>query len=220
MHYIRFPIELIPQSFAGYAGGNKLGKNPNKPGSAGIVCYHNLMGVADYGKLGYGEVVGMQIPESSFRAFADEYFSLFGSDKERPDKVGDDAMIMCMYSNGMWHLQLTPTHRTHRRHIQGDRGSEYRSLVGIPGGVQSPLYPALQAAADAKGLRLMEGKGNDADTLGKKMVWVMDSDTFPFKPAEVYHQYHGTCTRRTHHVSWICHKRKLCIHVTESSLCA
>jgi hypothetical protein len=68
------------QSLAGYAGSTKLGSN-------NLVCYHNLLGVGDYGKLGYGEVVGMQIPEDSVDKFADQYFSLFGSDRERPDKV-------------------------------------------------------------------------------------------------------------------------------------
>ena len=74
---------------------------------------------------------------------------------------------------------------------KGDRGPEYRSLVGLPGGVQSPLYPALEKAAAERGLRLAVGKGDDADTLGKRAVWVMDSDKFPFYQAEIYHQFHG-----------------------------
>ena len=41
------------------------------------VCYHNFMGVADYGKYGHGEVVGMKIPQSSIGDFAKEYFDLF-----------------------------------------------------------------------------------------------------------------------------------------------
>ncbi len=45
--------------------------------SYGKVCYHNFMGVADYGKLGHGEVVGMRIPASSIGDFAKEYFDLF-----------------------------------------------------------------------------------------------------------------------------------------------
>ena len=35
------------------------------------------MGVADYGKLGHGEVVGMKIPENKIGDFAKEYFDLF-----------------------------------------------------------------------------------------------------------------------------------------------
>lgn len=123
------------------------------------MCYHNLRGVGDYGRRGFGEVVGLEVPAGSFRAFADEYVSLFGADRERPDK--------------------------------GDRGAEYRSLVGLPGGVKSPLFPQLEAAAKLSGLRLQEGRGNDADTLGSRgLAWVMDSDKFPFRQAEVYHQFH------------------------------
>ena len=51
-------------SAAGYAGSTKLGKDSRDPTSKGIVCYHNLLGEGDYGKLGHGEVVGMKIPES------------------------------------------------------------------------------------------------------------------------------------------------------------
>lgn len=99
------------------------------------------------------------MPDSAVSAFADEYFSLFGSDSERPDK--------------------------------GDRGPEYRSLIGIPGGMNSKYFTEINTAAEKKGLKLLAGKGDDADTLGKKIVWVMDTAAFPFKQAEVYHQYHG-----------------------------
>lgn len=64
-----------------------MGKNSQIPGGKGVVCYHNLLGVADYGSLGHGEVVGMKIPESSVGDFANEYFKLFGADLDRPDKV-------------------------------------------------------------------------------------------------------------------------------------
>jgi hypothetical protein len=45
--------------------------------------------------------------------------------------------------------------------------------------------------AAEKGLQLVEGKGDDADTLFKKKVWVLDSNKFPFRQAEIYHQFHG-----------------------------
>jgi hypothetical protein len=57
-------------SAAGYAGGLKTD-------SEGRVCYHNFSGIADYGKLGHGEVVGMTIPQSSISEFAELYFSLY-----------------------------------------------------------------------------------------------------------------------------------------------
>ena len=70
-----------------------------------------------------------------------------------------------------------------------DRGPEYRSLVGLPGGVNSPLFKELEKAGKDK-VEFRAGNGDDGDTLGKRLVWVMDSDTFPFYPAEPYHQFH------------------------------
>jgi hypothetical protein len=57
-------------SKAGYAGGTRTD-------SQNRVCYHNLLGVADYGKLGHGEVVGMTIPQDNIVDFSEVYFSLF-----------------------------------------------------------------------------------------------------------------------------------------------
>lgn len=48
-----------------------------KTDKEGRVCYHNFQGIADYGKLGHGEVVGMTIPQSKIKDFANLYFSLF-----------------------------------------------------------------------------------------------------------------------------------------------
>jgi len=61
----------------------------------------------------------------------------------------------------------------------------------LPGGSKHPAYEQIAAIATAKGLNLKNGKGNDPDTLGKKVVYVMDSDKFPFYQGEVYHQYHN-----------------------------
>lgn len=79
------------------------------------------------------------------------------------------------------------------KYLQGDRGGEYRSLIGLPGGMKSADFAEVEAAAKRDGLtlKLVEGKGDDSDTLGKKIVWVMDTEKFPFIQAEVYHQYHG-----------------------------
>lgn len=139
-------------SRTGYAGGTKADKE-------GRVCYHNFSGIADYGKLGHGEVVGMKIPEDKIGDFAVVYFSLY-----------------------------SPT--TGERVDPGDRGSEYRSLIGLPGGKSHPEYAKVEEAALASGKTLALGKGNDPDTLGKKLVYVYDSNKFPFYQGEVYHQFH------------------------------
>ena len=72
----------------------------------------------------------------------------------------------------------------------GDRGTEYRNLVGIPGGKNSPLAELLVKASVATGDKLdfAIGKGNDKDL--RAVSFIMDSDKFPFYVAEQYHQFH------------------------------
>ena len=65
-----------------------------------------------------------------------------------------------------------------------DRGGEYRSLLGPPGGRSHPKFSDVEAAAKAKDMILEDGKGNDGDTLGKRKVYVYDSIKFPFYQAE------------------------------------
>jgi len=57
-------------ALTGYAGGKAVG-------SEGRVCYHNLRGIADYGKLGHGEVVGLRLPQNKIVEFSKVYFGLF-----------------------------------------------------------------------------------------------------------------------------------------------
>lgn len=137
---------------AGYAGG--------RAGAAdGKVCYHNAGGVADYGKLGHAEVVGLRIPANKFEEFAVEYFKLFDKDGFRPDQAGD-------------------------------RGPEYRNLVGVPGGKASPFAKSLVTASVATGDKLdfAVGKGDDKDL--PKVSFIMDTADFPFFVGEEYHQFH------------------------------
>eukprot|EP00429_Kryptoperidinium_foliaceum_P003629 CAMPEP_0176012854 /NCGR_PEP_ID=MMETSP0120_2-20121206/6009_1 /TAXON_ID=160619 /ORGANISM="Kryptoperidinium foliaceum, Strain CCMP 1326" /LENGTH=273 /DNA_ID=CAMNT_0017345751 /DNA_START=729 /DNA_END=1546 /DNA_ORIENTATION=- len=72
----------------------------------------------------------------------------------------------------------------------GDRGSEYRNLVGIPGGVDGQYTKELVNASMNAGDKLdfAKGKGDDSDQ--RALVWVMDSNQYPFYIAEQYHQFH------------------------------
>mmetsp|Transcript_192 Transcript_192/g.344 ORF Transcript_192/g.344 Transcript_192/m.344 type:complete len:300 (+) Transcript_192:65-964(+) len=76
-----------------------------------------------------------------------------------------------------------------------DRGTEYRSAIGIPGGMDGPAFKAVEAA-NAGRLELVRGQGNDADTVGTKKVWVYDSNEFPFHQGEIYHQFHDDMLER------------------------
>lgn len=72
----------------------------------------------------------------------------------------------------------------------GDRGTEYRNLVGIPGGVDGSFTKQLVDTSIKAGdkLNFARGKGDDADQ--RALVWVMDSNQYPFFIAEQYHQFH------------------------------
>lgn len=70
-----------------------------------------------------------------------------------------------------------------------DLGGEYRSAIGLPGGVESPLYEQVKAANKDR-VKLVAGAGGDPDTLMKNTVYVYDSDKFPFVQGEAYHQFH------------------------------
>ena len=72
----------------------------------------------------------------------------------------------------------------------GDRGSEYRNLVGIPGGVNSSLAKELVEVSSKTGDKLdfAKGKGDDPDA--RALVFVMDSNEYPAYVAEQYHQFH------------------------------
>ena len=138
-------------AFAGYAGGTSAGKG-------GRVCYHNFMSVADYGDMGYAEVVSLALPggEAGVAAAAGVYL--------------DDICV-----SGV------------RRDFQ-DAGGEYRSLVGLPGGLGSKAGAAFEAEARKRGVRVQAGTGADPDARG--VVYVMDTAKFPFRQAELYHQFH------------------------------
>lgn len=72
----------------------------------------------------------------------------------------------------------------------GDRGTEYRNLVGLPGGVKSDLSKQLVETSTQNGDKLdfAKGKGDDADA--RALAFIMDTAQFPFYVAEQYHQFH------------------------------
>mmetsp|Transcript_112617 Transcript_112617/g.168523 ORF Transcript_112617/g.168523 Transcript_112617/m.168523 type:complete len:311 (+) Transcript_112617:86-1018(+) len=141
----------------GYAGGT------GGSDSEGRVCYHNPEKIADYSKLGHGEVVCVDLPSSEEERIVDfmtMYFSQFDSEtKERRDPM--------------------------------DRGPAYRSIIGLSGGSRHPFYSSVLNIATKAGFKLRAGKGSDPDTLGKQLVYVYDTVDFPFYQAEIYHQFHN-----------------------------
>lgn len=72
----------------------------------------------------------------------------------------------------------------------GDRGLEYRNLVGVPGGVQSKYAKLLVETSMKSGDKLdfAKGKGNDPDA--RALAFIMDTKDYPFYVGEQYHQFH------------------------------
>lgn len=75
-----------------------------------------------------------------------------------------------------------------RRQDPQDRGGEYRSVVGLPGGMDSPLLAKLQEGAGSA--KIVAGEGDEGDTLPSGEVLVHDQQSFPAHVAEKFHQFH------------------------------
>ena len=111
------------------------------------------------------------------RAFAQVYFSQFV-----PRKARDGRLLA---------LRQDPQ----------DAGPGYRNVVGLPGGIKSPLFKILEEEKAksplGQAISLVEGRGNDFrdgrptedDEVGK--VFVYDSVSLPFFAAERWHQFHN-----------------------------
>ena len=72
-----------------------------------------------------------------------------------------------------------------------DQGGEYRSAVGLPGGIKHPAVDVLVTAAAKKKMKVLAGRGDEDDTLRDRSIYVYDTAEFPFHAGELYHQYHN-----------------------------
>lgn len=145
-------------SKVGYAGGSRAG-------ASGRVCYHcGLMCPDDYATLGHAEVVQVRLDAASapqqVQTLARDFFGSF-----RCSAAGSCT-----------------------RPDPGDQGSPYRSVLGVPGGVDGPLFPVL-AAANTHGMKLTRGQGDEGEMANTVLVY--DSLHFPFHLGEPYHQFHS-----------------------------
>ena len=152
------PFARNRSTFTAYVG-YAGGQDPPDGGSA--VCYHTGDS-RDYSRLGAAEAVQVSLDagavEAQVATLSRDFFESF---------------------TGPEHSRARPDPM--------DRGRPYRSFVGLPGGVNSPLY-AIVVKQNKHGMALKEGTGGDADELNT--IWVYDTATFPFYHGEVYHQNH------------------------------
>jgi hypothetical protein len=77
-----------------------------------------------------------------------------------------------------------------------DRGSGYRNVVGIPGGMDSDLFKVF-ASKNTNNMKLVRGEGNAfingraTEDDAVNTVYVVDAQQLPFHQAEMYHQFHN-----------------------------
>jgi len=137
-----------------------------KVGPNGRVCYHNDESQADdYDVLGHGEAVQVMLDEGK-------------------EALQFQAMLKSFFSAYTQGYRPDPF----------DMGGQFRSFIGIPGGINGTLYKHVVAANCALSkknqLKLTEGKGGEDDTpFGT--AWIYDSEEFPFHRGEQYHQFHS-----------------------------
>ena len=77
-----------------------------------------------------------------------------------------------------------------------DAGPGYRNMIGLPGGMDSPMMKIIEEE-NVNGMKLLRGEGNRPGQGGKpteddvfNAVWIYDSNDLPFYAAEMYHQFH------------------------------
>jgi len=149
---------------AGYAAGRTDGPTPQ--------CYPNSKNVSNYELFGSAEAVRVSVRTPAELAAAGKAF--FADFIPLPSRD---------------HL-LLGTHWVRPDYY--DVGTAYRAVIGIPGGETNDAAMAVLRRKDVNihNLALVAGKGGDSDNLRNNSVWIMDSRTFHFQPAELCMQFH------------------------------
>ena len=91
----------------GYAGGKKKDKE-------GRVCYHNTNNIADYGKLGHGEVVGVELPSDRIVDATKLYFSQFNPKTKGTSCVSGQCNLSGTKVFFLNSFHILPYQRSHR----------------------------------------------------------------------------------------------------------
>jgi peptide methionine sulfoxide reductase MsrA len=149
-------------SLVGYGGGRF-------ESASGTVCYHGFPS-SDYNKLGHAEAVSLTVDISNATRAA----------------VQIEQIARLYFEHGY----KTVNGKRQRLDPQ-DMGAEYRNVIGLPGGMDNKAWWPIFEAANVYNMKTARGKGStDGDTEGEYVVYVYDSDQFPFFRGEAYHQFH------------------------------
>jgi len=133
--------------------------------AAGLVCYHGLPHT-DYGRLGHAEAVSVTLDPANSSGQMAELARVYFEDGFNDADGGRE------------------------RKDPQDTGAAYRNVIGLPGGMDSALWPFV-TAANTHGMPLVSGLGGPGDDCEDQfVVYIYDSIKFPFFRGETYHQFH------------------------------
>ena len=174
-------------ALTGYAGGRFAGP-------AGAVCYHGNPST-DYSRLGHSEAVAVMLDDDDDDESGNSGGPGGGPGGGAAAANGTSSRRGAQFAALLEHyFQDGFVGAANTRQDPQDRGAQYRNIVGLPGGSGGgggALYVALQAAAAARGMPLLQGAGGLAgDTADEGVVYVYDSAAFPFYRGEEVHQFH------------------------------
>jgi len=143
-------------ALAGYAGSSRVGPH-------GLVCYHHGGEAgALYETLGHAEAIQVTLD------------------------ANDTPQQLTAILNKFFSREFQQTPQGMMRTDPQDAGSAYRSMIGLPGGVNSPLMQQVNAA-NVNGMAIKPGQGSDSDEIN--VIWIYDTHQYPFHRAERYHQF-------------------------------
>ena len=151
-------------SLVGYAGGKYTSAD------SGYVCYHNGNVFTDYNKLGHAEAVSVELSYSK------------GADTIDEQTLGQFKLLVSHFFE-FGYVTLDDGSGKRQRLDPQDRGPEYRSVIGIPGGMKKNkiFYDEIVNANKEYNMELIEGKGsNFGDVEGEFVVYIYDSLIFLF----------------------------------------
>jgi len=151
-------------SLVGYAGGRYQS-------ATGTACYHGWPHL-DYSRMGHAEAVSITLNAISGPEAAAQV----------------SALAKLFFGHGF--VSLDDGRR--QRLDPQDAGAEYRNVIGLPGGMDNAeLWPLIEAE-NTYGMPLirvaLDGPGDDTED--DHVVYVYDSNDFPFFRGEASHQFH------------------------------
>jgi peptide methionine sulfoxide reductase MsrA len=134
--------------------------------AGGSVCYHGDPST-NYARLGHAEAVSVALDANASAA-----------------RVQLAALASAYFEHGF------ETVAAGRQRLDPlDEGAEYRNVIGLPGGTDNADWWVAVEEANAHAMPLLPGTvGGDAR--GEYVVYIYDSDAFPFFRGEDEHQHH------------------------------